>query len=608
MNVKPTSPTGSSAFRRSIRSNSVGSAEDVGRRVSEAVAGRASRGSVKSSTSSSNSFGVPPAEAELKAEPEVPQKCYDRGSVSCFFGGAVLANAVFIGMDTQVRASGANSKVMVVVEAGFMLIFLVELLLRIYADRCPKFLRSTWNLLDAFLVGISIFDVVSTFMFEAPGESGGPQDLDKLRIVRLLKITRMVRMVRIIRVFRFRTLLRSMRGLIVLVQAIIDALKALGWVIAIFAVTTYLGAIVTTEFVGLTNVDDDPLLDEWFGDMFKSMFTLMQLSTLDDWVTITRYVGNKLGGLWMLFFLAYVLVTNLVILNVALATLIQKVISLHTEMKSAKTGEANEDDVESWMLTPSSMDSGDEEERAKEEDREAVAPAGGPAAVVQGAAERLAQQLLGELFDKASELVGREGIGQSRVVSERSLRDALVRVDVQEKLFQVCPTLKAIDSEQLPKRVVGACPKPFNKAGLVRQEFVEACLALKGELSMNHFVSISMSLQQLEKHVDHELVHLNKHQRKMNRRFLKLRHRLRKVYHFDGAPRKMVDMVTQMQIKQGVAGSKKGSRLLSQGHLSARSSTRDRRQSKESNRKSSKSSSGSSRNSLSQSSGSSEGW
>merc|ERR1712146_287327 len=60
----------------------------------------------------------------------------------------------------------------------------------------------------------------------------------------------------------------------------------------------------------------------------------------------------------------------------------------------------------------------------------------------------------------------------------------------------------------------------------------------------------SQALQQMEKHIDHELVHLNKHQRKTNRRFLKLRHRLRKVYHFDGAPRKMVELVQEIKRKK----------------------------------------------------------
>merc|ERR1719330_593837 len=74
-------------------------------------------------------------------------------------------------------------------------------------------------------------------------------------------------------------------------------------------------------------------------------------------------------------------------------------------------------------------------------------------------------------------------------------------------------------------------------------------MALSGELSMNHFVMISQALARMEKHTEHELVHLNKHQRKMNRRFLKLRHRLRKTYHFDGAPRKMVELVNEVKRK-----------------------------------------------------------
>merc|ERR1719401_2853639 len=90
---------------------------------------------------------------------------------------------------------------------------------------------------------------------------------------------------------------------------------------------------------------------------------------------------------------------------------------------------------------------------------------------------------------------------------------------------------------------------------MTRQEVAEAVLMVRGELSMNHFVTISQALERLEKHTEYELMHLNKHQRKMNRRFLKLRHRLRKAYHFDGAPRKMVEMVNEMKRKSIAAAA-----------------------------------------------------
>jgi len=525
--------------------------------------------------STGSQWGVPPVEAELKLpESEAPPKFIERGPVSAFFGGAVLFNAVFIGLDAQVRASGSGSLLTSMLffgEVVFGAIFLAELMLRIYADRCPKFLFSMWNILDVFLVAASLFDLTSQIIAQESGAAFG-----QLRAVRLLKVTRMLRLVRIVRVFRFRSLLRSMRGLIVLLQAIKDAMKALAWFFVMLLVTTYLCAIVTTEYLGISNTDGDAMLDEWFGDMFKSMFTLIALSTMDDWVTVTRYVANTQGGLWFFFFLAYVLTTNLVLLNVALATLVSKVMSLQNDLKSAKAGEANDDDVESWMLTPSSMDSGDEEENQQQTQQTAAAAAtgGNATAVVQNAAERLTQQLLSDLFDLTSELVGKEGVNQSRVVTERSLGDALVKMDVQERLLQVCPGLTAVEPQDLVKRVIAACPKHYHKAGLMRQEFAEACLALKGELSMNHFVAISLSLQQLEQHVDHELAHLNKHQRKMNRRFLKLRHRLRKVYHFDGAPRKMVEMVTKMQKLKESEREEAGRSLATTKNISSSKGTR----------------------------------
>jgi len=482
-------------------------------------------------------------EEEQQQQSEAKPACINRGPVSLFFGGAVLASSVFIGLDTQVRATGGSDSLkllMFIAEFVFMAIFFVELLMRICADRCPKFLYSAWNLLDAFLVVSSVVDVFVEFV--SRDDSGAAGELGKFRAVRLLKITRALRLIRIIRVFRFRALLRLMRGLIVLVQAIIEAMRALGWLMAMFVVATYIFAIVTTEFVGLADEQDDPLLNEWFGDMFKSMFTLMQISTLEDWAIIARHVADKLGGHWLIIFVVYVLTTNLVLLNVVLATLIHKVISLNTDLKSAQAGQVTEE-TDDWMLTPSSLASDDEDEGP--EDKPATNQGGGLASgvVAQNAAERLTMQILSEFFDITSEKVGIEGLNQRKLVTQRSLGHALQKPDVQEKLFQVCPSMQGLEPAELPARILAACPKQINRDGLLRQELAEACLALRGELSMNHFVGIGRSLQQMERHIDHELVHLNKHQRKMNRRFLKLRNRLRKAYRLeDGAPRRRKEL------------------------------------------------------------------
>jgi len=444
---------------------------------------------------------------------------------------------------------------MVFVEAAFFVVFAVELVLRIGAERCPGFLFNTWNLLDALIVVSSAVDLFFELAFNDPSAAVG--DVGKIQAVRILKITRLVRTVRVIRIFRFKRLMRAMRGLMLLLNAIIGALRALGWVMLIIALTTYLFAIVTTEFIGLADEENDPLLQQWFGDMFSSMYTLMQLSTLDEWAPIARHVGEKLGVHWQVFFLVYVLATSMVLMNVALATLIQNVISLNAELKSVRQGHVPDEEVESWMRTPSSLASDDEKDETGDLNNvNAVAAAAAAALAANGigvgqqsAVDRLTAQTLTEFFEMTATQVGIEGVNQRRLVTQHSLADALLRLDVQEKLFQICPALRTLEASEMPARILGACPKRLDKDGMLRQELVEACLALRGDLSMNHFVQISQALQQMERHIDHELVHLNKHQRKINRRFLKLRHRLRKVYHFDGAPRKMVELVNDMRRK-----------------------------------------------------------
>jgi len=345
--------------------------------------------------------------------------------------------------------------------------------------------------------------------------------------------------------------MRYLRGLILLVKAIVSSIQSLGWVMMMFTMLTYMCGIVTTEFIGLDNEDEDPFIEEHWGDLLKSMFTLFQMSTLADWSTITRHTAATHGGMWQAFLMAFVLGTNSIMMNVALATLIEKVFSLEKDCKDAKAGDA--EDCESWMRTPSSLASEDDDEKKKDDVEETHVEKKGDGGFggmpQQSASDRIAVQTLSEVFDLVSTYVGVEGVNQRKLVTLNSLKDALMRIEIQQKVAQACPAMRADDSkpEQMAEQIWKACPMHLDKEGLNRQELAEACMALSGELSMNHFVTISQALQKMEKHTDHELVHLNKHQRKMNRRFLKLRHRLRKVYHFDGAPRKMVEMVNEMK-------------------------------------------------------------
>merc|ERR1712107_945615 len=120
---------------------------------------------------------------------------------------------------------------------------------------------------------------------------------------------------------------------------------------------------------------------------------------------------------------------------------------------------------------------------------------GGPTSTIT---DKMAIGTLNELFDTCAAYVGTEGMNQRKLVTQKSLQDSLKREAVYTKLHQVVPALKDIDYRESAEKIMAACPNRLDKAGLGRQELTEAILALRGELSMNHFVSISMKLRQLE--------------------------------------------------------------------------------------------------------------
>merc|ERR1712232_510685 len=137
-----------------------------------------------------------PTENENRGEEEavVMLPFIDRTYPSIFFATAVMANAAFIGFDTDFRAKEAAASggdedaaasggpsLLFIIDLVFFSIFLFELILRIAADRCPKFYYSTWNLLDLCLVVASGVDLLFIAMFAGQeAEDNAAKDVSKL--------------------------------------------------------------------------------------------------------------------------------------------------------------------------------------------------------------------------------------------------------------------------------------------------------------------------------------------------------------------------------------------------------------------------------------------
>jgi len=124
---------------------------------------------------------------------------------------------------------------------------------------------------------------------------------------------------RILRLFRF------LKELTLLAQGIIGAIHALGWSLFLIWLVLYVSAVLTTTLYGHSNRPD---ILRWFGSLGKSLLTLFQLMTLEDWPQVVRGViaVPQWKHSW-LFFIPFIALTNFVLLNVITGVVVERVLA-----------------------------------------------------------------------------------------------------------------------------------------------------------------------------------------------------------------------------------------------------------------------------------------
>jgi len=114
---------------------------------------------------------------------------------------------------------------------------------------------------------------------------------------------------RLMRIFRVLRLVVFVDRLNRLVEAFLTALKSVVWVGILLFLVLYMFAVVAQ---GLFGKDESliaacPDTPELFGTVPRSMATLIQIMTLDNWSTIARPIGSHYAWAWV-FFLIWVAV------------------------------------------------------------------------------------------------------------------------------------------------------------------------------------------------------------------------------------------------------------------------------------------------------------
>ncbi len=210
-----------------------------------------------------------------------------------FVSGAITAlivvNAVVLGLETDVDIMASFGDALRSIDRVLLMIFTIELALKLFVYR-RDFFRSGWNTFDFLIIAIAWLP------------AAGP-----LAILRAL---------RILRVLRLLSVVPQMRRVI---SAIGHSLPGMASVIGVLCLVFYVSAVLCTNLFGQ---HPDPRMQEWFGSIGASAYTLFQIMTLESWsMGIVRPTMELFPYAW-LFFVPFIIVTSFAVLNLFIGIIV----------------------------------------------------------------------------------------------------------------------------------------------------------------------------------------------------------------------------------------------------------------------------------------------
>jgi voltage-gated sodium channel len=215
-------------------------------------------------------------------------KVVDSSAFATLVLGVILANAVVLGLQTYDDIVEEYGDLLDLLNDVFLAFFVAELALRIgsYGRRPKDFFRDPWNVFDFVIIAAAF----------VPGLRSNST---LLRLARLLRVVRVVRLLPELRVLTL-AIVRSLPPLFsmgVLTTVILFVYGMVGW---------------------LLFGDEDP---ERWGDIGEAMLTLFVMLTLENFPA-TLESGMEIEPLSIIYFVTFVLVAALIVLNVLIGVVL----------------------------------------------------------------------------------------------------------------------------------------------------------------------------------------------------------------------------------------------------------------------------------------------
>jgi len=241
-------------------------------------------------------------------------------------GALIVLNICVIAIETDAiedDASVEDKIAWIVIDSLFILLFVFEIAVRMWMER-RDWIYSTWNWFDVLIVIMAMVDVwiITTF-------SG--DDQANLYVLSIFRIVRLVRLIRLIK------LIRLLHGLYVILMAFWHAMQTMSFLLALMLFGLMIYAIFAVNLIGRNanlrhvRINGDTVRDR-FGTVYKSMYSLFELMTLEGWESVARPIVEELPYMF-LFIASFIMIFTFGMLNMIVALVIEKTLH-HTRMMS----------------------------------------------------------------------------------------------------------------------------------------------------------------------------------------------------------------------------------------------------------------------------------
>ena len=216
----------------------------------------------------------------------------------------ILLAGVLAGVETNAALVAQYRALLHTLDAAVLAIFIAEIALKIAAHgrRPLDYFRDGWNVFDFSIVALCLLPI------------GGPFAA-VLRLVRALRLLRLI---------------TALPRLQLLVGALLKSLSAMGYVSLLLGLVFYIYAVVGIHLFG----SHDP---KHFGALPVALLSLFQMITLDDWANIFADAKGAAPFLATLYFVSFILLGTMIMLNLFIGVITNSMAEMHTEMAQSES-------------------------------------------------------------------------------------------------------------------------------------------------------------------------------------------------------------------------------------------------------------------------------